>query len=474
MNREHLSRRHDVVIIGAGIAGLTAAHLLLKARPDLDLLVLEAKDRIGGRLLSKPVRCADGEVRQWCFGGTWASKTQCNLLELLKEMKIETFEQYRQGIKFVEMDNTVTQYEGGVPTIGLLNLLDLNLTLQALERQATGLKTSQPDQVERMDQDSVKSAVQRLTFREESELFLRGVVAPVLQGSDERISQIHALNVAQSSGGFEKLFKDAQELRVDGGAQRITERLAESVGPARLRLGWAVAEIRQSTDNDDENFRGEVCLLSESGDQLTSCLVLCTLPLASLNLVKFRPTLPPSKQQLANNCPTVSHTLKTIITYANAFWRQAGFSGEILSCQGQPMNPQSVSGSISVCYDACSRDGAHPALVVLASSGADRTASPNERREALLNHLARFFPKEDVFNFIDYAEHSWCSEPYHSTCMASAVSVGCGSLLLSPELSKPFHRVHFAGSDMADEWIGYMEGAVQSAKRATAELLQAL
>ncbi|KYB24974.1 hypothetical protein TcasGA2_TC031445 [Tribolium castaneum] len=78
----------DVIIIGAGISGLVAAYALLQKEPTLNLLILEATDRIGGRVISKPLIDKNNDYHMYDIGGHWINPQQKEIIELLAELNV--------------------------------------------------------------------------------------------------------------------------------------------------------------------------------------------------------------------------------------------------------------------------------------------------------------------------------------------------------------------------------------------------
>jgi monoamine oxidase len=153
--------------------------------------------------------------------------------------------------------------------------------------------------------------------------------------------------------------------------------------------------------------------------------------------------------------------IKYVATYERAFWREAGLSGEAFSDTGPTVTT----------FDDSSHDGTQPALVTFSDGEAARVwgrRSPDERRGAVLDELARFFGPQALAP-TDFVEKNWNDDPWSRGCYVGVT--GPGALMSFGEaLRQPCGRIHWSGTETADEWMGYLDGAIQSGERAAAEV----
>ena len=105
------SRETDVVVVGAGLAGLAAARKL--TADGIDCVVLEARDRVGGRTLNHSI--GDGKIVE--VGGQWVGPTQTRVLELMRELGLESFPTYDQGEHVIEYEGELKRYTGTIPKL---------------------------------------------------------------------------------------------------------------------------------------------------------------------------------------------------------------------------------------------------------------------------------------------------------------------------------------------------------------------
>ncbi|XP_076016078.1 putative flavin-containing monoamine oxidase A [Genypterus blacodes] len=456
----------DVIVVGAGLSGLSAAHLLRKRSSGLRVLVLEAKDRVGGRTLSCDIPAANG-VDRWDFGGQWVGRTQTHILELIEELRLETYPQFNTGKKVHHMGRPgakVRTYGTSIPALSPLVLLDLTQLLWKMDRLCATVCVQDPSRTPNaveLDSMTLHSYLKQHAWtqdlREEMGLCSRSVFGM----EPSQMSFLYFLAYAAAAGGLLPLLEStpgsAQELKIKGGTQQLSERLAERVGWQNVRLGSAVTAIWQ----DDEWAQ-----VKTAADSLLCRAVIVTCPPHLAAKIHYTPALPPQREFLTQNMP-VGHMIKFIITYKTAFWRRKGFSGEIVAglCSDCPL---------SVTFDATSPSG-NPALVGFisgqqASQWSSKTVA--ERKKAVLDSLVKYFGPEAA-SFIHYQEKDWAKEAYSGGCPVNVMAPGLLTYY-HPSLRNPCGRIHWAGTETATQWCGYMSGAVQSGRRAALEVLAEL
>lgn len=465
--------RYDVIIVGAGVAGLTAAHRLKQADDSVKVLVLEAKDRVGGRTITLPVDIGGGKTEKFDLGGQWVGSTQKHLLNLLKELDLETHLQYTTGKKFMQVgSDKVRTYTSDIPSLGsLTSLIQLQLFLWKVERLAAKTPITDPyssPHAKEFDGETVDTfARKNLSNKAARECI--DVACKATFGTDAaRISLMFFLAYANSSGGVMKLFeakKDAaQEAVVKGGMQQVSELLAKKLGDAMVLLKHPVSSVQQAED--------KVTVTTENGKEFTCGRVIVAAPPNMILKMVFDPPLPPYKRFIYENLP-FGHLTKFIVIYDKAFWREKGWSGEIVSNGGKTDMPGVSCGPLSACFDATTNNGV-PAIVgfIAGRQGTEwQNKTESERKRAVIEALTNIFGPE-AKECTTYVEKVWSEEPYTGGC-PTCFGVP-GTMYALPHLRMPFDKIHFAGTETATSWTGYVNGAVQSGERARTEVLRHL
>jgi len=413
--------------------------------------VLEARDRVGGRTLSQKVG------RDWVdLGGQWIGPTQDRLAALARELGVATFPQFQDGTKILSRGGKIVTYKGDIPWLSLGAQLELALMDWRFKSYLKDLPVDAPWTSRRAlewDGQTVESWKRRHLRTGGSRLFLDIVVRAVFTSEPRDLSFLYFLSYLKSGRGLESLISikgGAQESRFIGGAQRISVCMAEQLGD-RVLLDCPVRSITQDADGvtlqtDRGPFRGR--------------LVIVAIPPLLAGRIHYTAALPVRRDQLMTRMPMGS-VIKYVATYDRAFWREAGFSGEAFSDTGPTVTT----------FDDSSHDGSQPALVTFSDGAAGRTwgdRPADERRRAVLAELARFFGPQAA-QPTEFVEKNWNADPWSGGCYAGVMGPGVMTDF-GPALRQPCGRIHWAGTETAVDWTGYIDGAIESGQRVVAEV----
>ncbi len=445
-------RQADVAIVGAGLAGLVAARRLAQA--GRSVLVLEARERVGGRTLNLPV--ADDAVVE--IGGQWVGPTQDRVLALIEELGMGTFPTHTEGRNLLELGGGRRRYRGTIPKISPLVLWDIDRARRRFDRLARSVPPEAPwdaPGAERLDAltlgDWVDANVRTARARKLFEI----ACGTVWGMRPERMSLLWALTCAGSAGGFEALIDTeggAQQDRVVGGSQLLCERMATELAEAVV-LGAPVERLDQ-----DE---GTVRVATGETEVGARRAVVAMAPDLTARIA-FTPSID-AHHQLARGMASGALTKCTAI-YDEPFWRAEGLTGEALSDRGP----------IATSFDNSPPEGRPGVLVgfIAGPDALDHAQQPaSERRRRAAECLARLFG-EPARHPRAYHEQAWAEEQWSAGGPVSSPAPGVLSAF-GEQLRLPAGRVHWAGAETASVWCGYMDGAVRSGERAAAEVLEA-
>ncbi len=444
---------YDVVVVGAGLAGMNTAWLL--ADHGLNVLVLEARDRVGGRTHTRDVAGSTFDV-----GGQWIGPSQPRLAALAAKLGVATHPTWHHGRKVIRIAGKRSTYGADIPSISLPNLVELQLMLKRIERLAAQVDPKRPwktGNAATLDAATVESWKQRTVFGKSARAMVDLLIRSVWSAEPGELSMLYLLHYAQSAGGLERLFQvddGAQQAVFVGGAQQLSEGLAEAFG-GTIRLEEPVRKIAYSDH--------AVSVSTEAATYQASRLVVAIPPVLA-GRIAYEPGLPVARDQLTQRMP-MGATIKCLATYDTPFWRADGLSGEALS----------HDGVVSFVYDNTSTDGTQPCLVAFVTG--DRARNLSGRGDSAIQAAV----VDDLTGLIgpgarhprEFIAFDWSAETWSGGCPVGLAAPG---LLTStgPALRQPVGPIHWAGTETASQWCGYMEGALQSGERAAREVIAAL
>lgn len=442
----------DVLVVGAGLAGLTAARDLIAA--GRSVLVLEARDRVGGRVVNRDI--GGGKIVE--MGGQYVGPTQDRLLALAAELGVATFPTYDTGKKVLHFNGKRGTYTGAIPRINPLVLADVGRAQARLDSLAKAVPLDEPWTAARADQwdgQTLGTWIRRNTLSRGARSLLGLGAEAVFAAEPDDLSLLHVLFYTHSGGSFERLILTtggAQQDRFTGGSALIAERLAGLFGDAAVKLGAPVCKIVVA---------GDKVTATTSAGQFDGRRIIVTAPPLLAGQIEYEPALPHWRQQLTRHAPMGS-VIKCQVIYDEPFWRAEGLSGQATG-DGE--------GS-RVVFDNSPPDGSPGVLLAFVEGDEARRLgreSAHVRRTAVVGSLTRYFGAQAA-SPADYLELDWQQEPW---------SGGCYGTIFGPNvwtryghaLTTPVGPIHWAGTETSSVWCGYMDGAVRSGEKAAAAVL---
>ncbi|XP_072015750.1 probable flavin-containing monoamine oxidase A isoform X2 [Amphiura filiformis] len=458
----------DVVVVGAGLAGLSAAYYIHNADRGIDMVVLEAKDRVGGRLHTKEMKAKDG-VEFYDFGWQWVSSSHKHIWQLIDKLELQTYEQKRRGKTFFQQgEEKMVLLPRDTKPFGMVDNYDFNSLVQKLEALRKSIPLQDPTQcknAKELDTITLQHFVDENTWFEAPRRYFETLVLIAMGVSPREMSLLFFLFALCTAGGWDALFGTEEgcvkQHRIKGGSQRICDILAGHVDHSKVKTKDPVVSI----DQTDEHL---VSVKTSSGFIYKASRVVVTIPPKYASRIEFTPPMPPERQNILERMPA-GGCMIFVITYEEAFWRRKGKSGEILRVVDEDLaKTDRNSIPFSAITDATSMDN-NPAIMGYVHAPFWLTEPESDRRDAILVGLKSYYGIE-ALDYVEYKEVDWSNEPYISCHPSCAMTPGAITNYFH-SLLKTFDRVHWAGAETASIWYGHMEGAVLSGKRAAKEVM---
>lgn len=448
-------READVIVVGAGISGLVAARQVLNA--GREPLVLEAAERVGGRILTEePLPGVFLEL-----GAQWIGETHHRMRALATELGVELYDQFEGGETSYEFGGPVMR-EADFRAAHAADVAAVDGVLRKLDAMATSVSAAEPwaaPSADEWDRITVRQWFGEQGLSQVGYDLLEICTSGILAVPIEEVSLLGLLvNVvtcgvtadllAESEGG-------AQSQRFVGGTSQIPERLAALLGE-RLVLNSPVQSIEHSADGVTVTCRGGLVARGRR--------VIVALAPTLAGRIMYDPPLSGQRDQLTQRMPQAS-AHKMFAIYDEPFWRTDGFNGQLIS----------TVGPARMTNDSC-MDGGGPGILLgfleAENARVEGRWPANRRHEAFRDELARHFgPRAAKPELI--VEGGWADKEWIRGCY-NANPGPCGWIHFGEALSAPVGPISWAATETAVEWSGYMEGAAEAGERAAREALAGL
>ena len=438
----------DVIIVGAGLSGMIAARRVLDA--GLKPLVLEADERVGGRILTEEV--IPGVPVE--LGAQWLGDTHERMFRLAAELGVETFAQYDKGETSYELAGSGVLRENEFQARFASELKELELVLRRLDVLATEVPVDAPWQAPRAivwDAITAGSWYDAQGLSQVARTLLEICTVGILAVPTAEVSFLHLLFTIQTCGVTSELFAEseggAQTTRIIGGTNEIPRRLAALIAD-HIVLDVPVQLIEHTADSVTVHCRGGLVARGRR--------VIVAISPTLAGRIMYDPPLPGIRDQLTQRLPNGS-AMKAFFIYDEPFWRNDGFNGQLISDIG----PARMSN------DTCIPGDEHGVILLFLEGDQARTYGripEAQRREALTQELVRHFGSAaaDPAFYIDgeWSERQWTRGCYNANHGPHVWTT------YGPALTAPIGVIHWASTDTATYWSAYMEGAVDAGERA--------
>ncbi|KAN0040660.1 hypothetical protein ACTA71_008998 [Dictyostelium dimigraforme] len=470
----------DCVVIGGGLSGLKTANLL--KNQNINVLVLEAKDKVGGRTDS-----IQYENYSWDVGGQWVGPTQYRINELIKECNQSIFPQQQKGKKVLEVNGILYRYSSLIPPVGLHYIIEIQLVMWRVDYLANQIDLNNLSSWKKSvyyDSISFQDWVDQNIFFETSKKLIEITILAIFSTQPKNLSMLFVLSYFKSSGGVVKAMEvegGAQQDRVFGGSHNLSKvlskkllfpsKLTNSTGTfyygnnGNIKLNSQVYKIEHDYNQNNSLIRvsSKNVITNEESYYLCKYLVI-TIPPNIADTIIYQPELP-NERRLLTKSMEMGKVIKFIIFYDECWWRELGFSGEIVN----------DGTSISFCYDGSFEDGSKPSIIGFFEGSYTEEwslKSESQRKDEAIKIIYKSFNNDKrALTPKHYIDRDWTKNQWSKGGYGCIIGSNNNYHSLNESLRKPIGNIHFAGTETSTEWSGYMEGALESAERVSNEII---
>lgn len=456
-------RSADVIVVGAGAAGSAAAYAIHKA--GRSVLLLEARDRVGGRTLNHSLGTKyPGKVSE--IGGTFIGPTQTRMYELVHELGLKTFPTYDTGHTVGVINGKRSTFTNSNPlsyiklnTLGGTDALTTFLSMERLSKQVPVEAPWTAAKAEEWDSLTLDSWTRQNMLTSAGRHMFDTLTSAVWGCQNRDISFLWALYYIAAAGNettpgnltrLTATTGGAQQDRIVGGSQLIWIKIAERLG-SRVVLNAPVDHISQA---------GNTVTVHSPRGEFRGKRVIIAMPPALTSRIRYAPDLPPLRDQLVQRFPQGSYA-KVEAVYDRPFWRENGSNGQAFGDNG-----------VVLTFDSSPPDGSPGVMAGFIGGDAARQwdrMGDGARKDFVLRAFAEYFGP-GMLKPRDYFEARWTHDLWSRGGPTGFTPPGVLTGF-HEALRDPVGRIHWAGTETSDYWPGYMEGAVRSGQRAAKEAL---
>ncbi|MBD0864052.1 FAD-dependent oxidoreductase [Gordonia sp. zg691] len=447
----------DVVVVGAGLSGLAAAKSLVAS--GASVTVLEARDRPGGRVhnISTPKVGATLDA-----GAEFIGPTQNHIAALAREYDVATLRTYNAGDSIFVGGDTTTRVPAALPLPAIADIGQAGAALARAQADAlAGFPVGEPwrhPDAARLDSITWGEYTDQIaTTRIAREMVRIAMSAPLSVRPDE-VSALYYLNYIAAAGDEHNPGTLIRLLSTDGGAQEKLFEGGAALIPLRMARELRKHLVYNAPVRSIAHTDGLATVTSDAGVHRARRVIVAMSP-AITDQIDYRPGLSAARRGLQRGY-RMGAVAKFAAVYRRPFWRDKGLSGQVYGA-GRP---------IDVTFESYA-DNRHILMGFISADAMRRLDHAPERQlvsECIANFVEYFGP--EARDFVDHGVFKWDLEPW-SRGGPVAVSAPGTLTAFGPALREPVGPIHWAGTETADYWTGYMDGAVRSGRRAAREVL---
>lgn len=441
----------DVIVVGAGLAGLKAALEIKKVGKQV--LLLEARDRVGGRSKAGEIQ---GETID--LGGQWVGPQQKLLLAQAKELGVKTYPQFIKGASLMSRNGVLKSYNSNMPKLPIASLLEIALLERRWNKEARTLPTGQPwmaVKAQQWDAETVESWILKNVRTDGARDFIRTIVGALFCCNTSQLSYLFFLEYFRQGHGLEILISTeggAQQDKFVGGAWQISKLISDQLKD-NLILNSPVLAVEQYADHVRVDCKRQ--------SYKAKNIIIATPPVLA-SKIHYTPQLPVKREKLLQSM-IMGAVIKVHLAYEKPFWRHQKLSGAVVA----------TDRPVSVVFDQSPENESRGVILGLIEGDYAVELSAldvEQRRQRVIDDMVYYFGKQAAHP-LEYVEQDWLTEEWSQGGYVAHMPPGAMTTY-GDCIREPFNRIHWAGTETATEWSGYLDGALQSGIRVANEIIQ--
>ncbi|MBP9742677.1 MAG: FAD-dependent oxidoreductase [Burkholderiales bacterium] len=412
----------EIVIIGAGFAGLYSAFLLQES--GYKVTILEARHRIGGRTLTQD------NVE---LGGDWISSLHPRMMKLCKRFNLSFSPQLEEGkvVRYFDQQRDELEEKPNVQKNTTNIFTPYIEQFDQLVNDLDFFKSQHLDQISFYDwcTENIQNPTVLKTFNYSFNSLI--CVNP------KAASMFFWLYFLKSCGGYRALTgvkNSAQEFHINGGTVILANELAKGLN---IVYNSEVIHIEKNNDIYRINTKNQLTYYAAK--------VVSAIPLQLIPGITWNPRLIQDRVSFYQSLQ-MGYITKVIIQYETPFWTQNGYNAHIVS----------DTAPIHLCYDVSNNKFHALAIFIIDHKCYTNEEILDQLAFLLKNNLAKRPKKIYIKNWVndEFSKGGYfCVPPI-------------GSLTKNYRyLTEPEGEIYFVGTETASQWMGYIEGALESAER---------